>query len=205
VSIRILRDAPVILLLLFAVPGCSSRPESVSEIPPGWADSLGTFRTRVDEYFRSEKSPLLAEQRQVFTGLHYYPLDPSYRFVARLDTKGAGGEMEFPDTQGNVRRYTVHGKLHLTRDGQRFTLTVLRSRPTDSLFLPFQDATTGTETYQVGRYVDVTPGPEGTLIVDFNTAKNPYCAYNDNWACPLVPPENRLPVPILAGEKSFHP
>ena len=204
-SIRILRATPVILLVLLAVAGCSSRRESVSEVPPGWADSLGGFRARVDEYFRSEKSPLLPEQREGFTGLHYYPLDPSYRFVARLDKKEAGGELEFPDTEGNVRHYTVDGKLHLTRDGQRFTLTVLRSRPTESLFLPFQDATTGNETYHVGRYVDVVPGPNGTLIVDFNTAKNPYCAYNDNWACPLVPPENRVPVAIRAGEKTFHP
>ena len=177
----------------------------MSDVPPGWADSLGTFRTRVDEYFRSEKSPLLAEQRAVFTGLHYYPLDPSYRFVARLDVKGAGAELEFPDTQGNMRRYTVAGKLHLEKDGRGFTLTVLRSRPADSLFLPFQDATTGTETYHVGRYVEVSPGPEGTLIVDFNTAKNPYCAYHEGWACPLVPPENRVPVAIRAGERAFHP
>ena len=204
-SIRILRLVAVLLVLLLEVFGCSSRRESVSEVPGGWADSLGAFRTRVDEYFRSEKSPLLPDQRVGFTGLHYYPLDPSYRFVARLDRKGAGGELEFPDTEGNLRRYTVHGKLHLTRDGQPFTLTVLRSRPTESLFLPFQDATTGNETYHVGRYVDVAPGPNGTLIVDFNTAKNPYCAYNDGWACPLVPLENRVSVAIRAGEKAFHP
>jgi uncharacterized protein (DUF1684 family) len=145
----------------------------------------------VDEYFRSEKSPLLPEQREGFTGLHYYPLDPSYRFTARLDTKGAGAELEFPDTQGNPRRYVVHGKLHLAMEGQRFTLTVLRSQPTNSLFLPFQDATTGTETYRVGRYVEVASGPDGALIVDFNTAKNLYCAYNDDRRAPRPSREPR--------------
>ncbi len=200
------RAFPVFLVLFAALSGCSRRPDTAAATPPpGWADSLASFRERVDAYFRSDDSPLLPEQRLAFQGLQYYPLDPGYRFTAPLDTDGAGAEMDFPDTQGNMRHYTVHGKLRLTLGGQPFTLTVLRSRPTDTLFLPFQDATTGMETYGVGRYVDVVPGPEGTLIVDFNAAKNPYCAYNDRWACPMVPPENRIPLPIRAGEKSFHP
>ena len=108
------------------------------------------------------------------------------------------------DTMGNVRPYRVAFRVHLVRQDIPFTLTVFRSGEDPSLFLPFQDATTGRDTYGVGRYVYVEPGPDGKVVVDFNTAYNPYCAYNDRWACPLVPPENRVPLAVTAGEKKYH-
>ncbi|HEY3290725.1 MAG TPA: DUF1684 domain-containing protein, partial [Anaerolineae bacterium] len=72
-------------------------------------------------------------------------------------------------------------------------------------FLPFVDALAGTETYGAGRYLEPEPIPGGQQFqVDFNLAYNPYCAYNDQWSCPLTPAENRLTVPVRAGEKVFH-
>jgi hypothetical protein len=68
-------------------------------------------------------------------------------------------------------------------------------------FLPFMDATSGDETYGAGRYLEIEPLPGGKLLVDFNMAYNPYCAYNEYWSCPIPPKENRLSVPIEAGEK----
>jgi len=69
------------------------------------------------------------------------------------------------------------------------------------LFLPFRDATSGVETYGAGRYLDVDPEPAGTVVVDFNMAYNPFCAYDDASSCALPPYENWLPVPIRAGER----
>ena len=70
-------------------------------------------------------------------------------------------------------------------------------------FLPFTDATSGEETYGAGRYVEIDILEDGRVAIDFNMAYNPYCAYNEDWSCPLTPFENRLQVPIQAGEKKF--
>ena len=72
-----------------------------------------------------------------------------------------------------------------------------------SFFLPFVDATSGKETYGAGRYLDIELTHDGEIVVDFNYAYNPYCAYNEQWSCPLTPFENRVQVPIRAGEKNF--
>lgn len=80
---------------------------------------------------------------------------------------------------------------------------VYRSVDGDGYFLPFMDATTGEESYSDGRYLDLPSTDDGRLVVDFNYAYNPYCAYNANWSCPIPPSENRLTVAITAGEKTY--
>jgi uncharacterized protein (DUF1684 family) len=88
-------------------------------------------------------------------------------------------------------------------DGVPVALTVYRSSGGDDYFLPFMDATTGDDSYADGRYLDLPATGDGRLVVDFNYAYNPYCAYNPNWSCPIPPSENRLRVSINAGEKNF--
>lgn len=153
---------------------------------------------------QSDSSPLAEGDIPAFTGLHFFPPDSTFRFVVRPDTRDAGTPVTLLDTKGKIRSYVVRARLHLAHDGTPFTLTVYGSPDDDHLFLPFQDATTGEETYAVGRYLDPEPGPGGTLVVDFNYAYNPYCAYADRWACPLVPEENHVSLPIRAGEKAYH-
>jgi uncharacterized protein (DUF1684 family) len=82
-------------------------------------------------------------------------------------------------------------------------LTVLRDADQGGLFLPFRDASAGTETYEVGRYLEPQARPDGSLDIDFNYAYNPFCAYGEGWSCPIPPEENWLPVTIPAGERSF--
>ncbi len=202
------RALAALVLAVLVAGGCGgggpeSTPPSTS-VPPGYADSLRAFRARVDAYFTSPDGPLTEAQRDAFSGLHYFPPDSSWRFLARPDTAGAGDPVTILDTQGNQRHYRTAARFHLIRRGTRFTITAYRSEAGDYLFLPFQDATTGKETYSVGRYLEL-PEPEGgETVIDFNYAKNPYCAYNDRWACPLVPEANRLEVAIDAGERKFH-
>ena len=94
-------------------------------------------------------------------------------------------------------------KIAFSVDGAPAELTVYKDASDDSLFLPFADATSGEETYGAGRYVEPEAQSDGNVLVDFNYAYNPYCAYNEAWACPITPSENRLRVTIRAGEKNF--
>ena len=95
------------------------------------------------------------------------------------------------------------GKISFKVEDQPTQLTVYKDADSDEFFLPFADATSGSETYGAGRYLEVEELPDGRLLVEFNYAYNPYCAYNESWSCPLTPLENRIQVSIRAGEKSF--
>jgi uncharacterized protein (DUF1684 family) len=90
-------------------------------------------------------------------------------------------------------------------DGEHAELVLLTRQDEQRFFLPFRDATSGRESYGPGRYLDVEPGRDGRVQVDFNLAYNPYCAYNDAFSCPLPPPDNWLRVPIRAGEAAYTP
>jgi uncharacterized protein (DUF1684 family) len=103
-----------------------------------------------------------------------------------------------------VEKFRRVGTLEFTLNGQPLSLTafVSASSPTvDRLFVPFNDLTSGTETYGAGRYLDLDRTASGMYAMDFNVAYNPYCYYNPTYVCPLPPPENRLKVRIEAGEK----
>ncbi len=104
---------------------------------------------------------------------------------------------------GSVQEYMRWGKISFPVDGQAAELTVFKDPEHGDYFLPFADATSGKETYGAGRYLEVHTQDDGRVLVDFNYAYNPYCAYNERWSCPLTPFENRLTVPIRAGEKNF--
>ena len=93
-------------------------------------------------------------------------------------------------------------KIAFEVDAERAELTIFKDLDGDELFLPFADATSGKETYPSGRYLEVHELPDGRVVADFNYAYNPYCAYNEQWTCPIPPAENRLPVAIRAGERS---
>jgi uncharacterized protein (DUF1684 family) len=111
--------------------------------------------------------------------------------------------MEMQTTTGDVQVYVRYGRFHFQVDGQDAELTIYQSE--HGFFLPFVDALAGGETYPAGRYLEPEALPNNHFLVDFNLAYNPYCAYNEMWSCPITPFENRLKVPIRAGEKLFHP
>jgi uncharacterized protein len=178
-------------------------------------DAITEFRRRRDELFNTHpQSPIEKEARPVFTGLRYFPPDPAYRVTARIEP-GAGDELVI-DTGGSdgAVRYRRAGRLVFDLDGQRCELTVFSlEQYAGGLFVPFKDATSGRETYGGGRYLidtakntdglvlEATPEP-GVVVLDFNYAYNPSCAYSPRWACPLAPPENALKVPVRAGERA---
>ncbi|MGE5597266.1 MAG: DUF1684 domain-containing protein [Hyphomicrobiales bacterium] len=167
--------------------------------------ALTEFRKAKDEFFRShEQSPLDAEQRLGFHGLKYYDENPDLAVVATAEPFDPPEFVDMQTSTGDSATYLRWARVPFTVDGQQAELTVYRDPASGDLFLPFQDANAGGETYGAGRYLDVHDLGGGRLLLDFNYAYNPYCAYNDAWSCPLPPPENRLRVPIRAGEKTYH-
>ena len=107
------------------------------------------------------------------------------------------------DSSGATAPHVRWGHLKFEVNGKPVALMVYRDVEGEEFFLPFMDSTTGAESYSDGRYLDLPAAGDGRLLVDFDYAYNPYCAYNPNWNCPIPPAENRLPVDITAGEMAF--
>lgn len=165
---------------------------------------LEEFRRQKNEFFRRDpRSPLTPQQRQRFRGLRYYPENPALRFRLPLDTNVEREAIEMETTTGGTQTFVRAGKVVFQVEGQEATLYLYASGDARELFLPFRDLTSGKETYAAGRYLDLELEEDGTVLVDFNYAYNPYCAYNDRWTCPLPPLENWLRVPIRAGELAY--
>jgi len=164
--------------------------------------ALEAERAEKDMYFRRDPyGPI--EDRQSFTGLNYYPPDPAFRYTLSLH-QVEPEPITFQTTTGDGRVYYRIGTVEFEVDGQPAQLAIYKSEDYDEFFLPFRDVTSGTETYGAGRYLEPVELANGELLVDFNLAYNPYCAYSDNFSCPLPPVENWLKVPIRVGEKKYH-
>jgi uncharacterized protein (DUF1684 family) len=171
------------------------------------------FRRRRDALFSDHpQSALSGSQRGGFRGLSYFAYDPEAVVRTRLEPTEERHGLEI-DTGGEdgVLRYRRVGVLPVP--GGELTLFWMEGYG-GGLFLPFRDATAGEETYGAGRYLtDTAKGTlgrgfdldaaSGEVVLDFNYAYNPSCAYNSRWACPLAPPENRLDEPIRAGERAY--
>jgi len=161
---------------------------------------LKQFRTAKDQFFATHPhSPLTQNQKDNFTGLEYFPENPSLRFEVDLEHFEEEEDIQIQTSTGEIQTYTRFGKFKFTVEGEEAELTLYANE--HGLFLPFVDSLAGKETYGAGRYLEPEPLPNGKLLVDFNLAYNPYCVYNDHYSCPLTPWENRLKVPVRAGEK----
>jgi len=164
--------------------------------------TLKTFRQQKDEFFLYDHySPLTPEQKRGFQGLKYFEENPDLRIEIEIERFTEGEQVQIQTTTGDLQTYERYGRFEFEVGGNRVALTVYRNE--HGFFLPFADALAGDETYGAGRYLEPEPVGENRLLVDFNLAYNPYCAYNPNWSCPITPAENRLKVPIRAGEKVF--
>jgi uncharacterized protein (DUF1684 family) len=221
------------------------------DTPPTWLD-LYDYRHRVTaiycerevrearrddpgaiwNYWREERNRLFrehpqsafsAEDRASFSGLSYFPYDPTLRIEATLAPQPAQGTEELPSSGPHPVQYPRAGTISFTLDGAQMSLVVYWIDVYGGgLFLPFRDATSGTETYGAGRYLfDTVKGSDflrltddgdtaamgyggGRIVIDFNYSYNPSCAYDARWVCPLAPRENVLAVPIRAGERDYH-
>lgn len=165
---------------------------------------LTKFRQSKDQFFAQDHdAPLTHEQQTEFNGLNYFDENDDLRFRIGPDLIEGDDVIEMQTSTGDATSYQRWGTVSFEVDGQTAKLTLYRHKDGGNIFLPFVDATSGEETYGAGRYLDVEQTHDGEIVVDFNYAYNPYCAYNEQWSCPLTPFENRVQVPIRAGEKNF--
>ena len=164
---------------------------------------LTEFRKSKDEIFKKEPdSPLTDDQKKSFKRLHYFPENTNLKFTVKVEEFPVKDEILIQTSKGDVQEYQRYGRFEFEVNGEKATLTLYTSET--GYFLPFVDSLAGKKTYPAGRYLEVESLGHGKFEVDFNYAYNPYCAYNDRWSCPLAPFENRLKVPIEAGEKKYH-
>ena len=164
---------------------------------------LEKYRRQKDKFFKSDPdSPLSKAQKQAFKGLKYYPENPALRFDAQVEPFAEHMHVHMQTSTGDVQEYVKYGTFQFEVDGQPAVLTVYTAED-GGAFLPFADATSGTETYGAGRYLDLEHHGGDRYHVDFNLAYNPWCAYSPEYSCPIPPKDNRLQVPIRAGEKDF--
>jgi len=161
------------------------------------------FRRMKDEFFAADpESPLTPKQRRGFKGLRYFRDNPALRLEVTVEEFPNKDAIEMQTTTGDRQHYVRYGKFRFIVDGKLAELTIFQGE--HGFFLPFTDELAGKETYGAGRYLEPEPLAGNQFRVDFNAAYNPYCAYNDRWSCPITPRENRLQVPVRAGEKVFH-
>jgi uncharacterized protein (DUF1684 family) len=197
-----------IALLAAAAAACSSGPTPLDD-SLSYVDRVREDRARKDSFFLSDSpdNPVPKEKRPQLVPLTYYDVDPDYRIPAQLAVASDQPVFDMPTSTGKMRKTTQIGTLSFTVKGQTLTLTAFagegpNGRPDmNRVFLPFSDATSGSDTYVAGRFLELERTATGVYVIDFNTAYNPYCAYNASFDCPLPPASNRLSVPILAGEK----
>lgn len=152
----------------------------------------------------SADSPVPAEKRATFEPLPYYPIDPAYQVPAALTVAPGEDVLELPTSTGLRRKMRKIGTLKFTVKGQALSLSAFVDASTNDvrrLFVPFGDLTNGTETYAGGRYLDLDRTATGIYDLDFNRAYHPFCVFNAAYDCPYPPRENRLQVPIRAGER----
>jgi uncharacterized protein (DUF1684 family) len=193
---------------VFSLSACTAPPEPT--LPPlgQRVEAWEAWRTAKDSLFRSPASPLLPAQQSTFERLPFFPYDSTLAFAVTLDPTLQRDTLRMATSTGEPRDYIRFGAFSFPRDGRTHRLAVfqpLHPVPGDPprLFLPFADATSGSATYAAGRYLDLAPSADGRYVLDFNYAYSPYCAYNPRYSCPFPPRENRLPIPVRAGERTY--
>lgn len=177
---------------------------------------LQRFRAAKDDLFAHHpQSALDEEQRKTFRGLHYFPYNPAMCFTVNIDTQVEATSQTVVMNAVETMTMTTVGRMHFTVEDESVTLSLYwLDVYGGGLFLPFRDMTCPAQSYGGGRYLfDTIKGSDflsatgasswDRIVLDFNYAYNPSCAYNDRWTCPLAPVENRLNVPIPAGEMKY--
>ncbi|NEU58863.1 DUF1684 domain-containing protein [Halorussus sp. MSC15.2] len=173
-----------------------------------WRERLRSHRAEKDDFFADHpQSPIPPEERDDFDGLDYFDPDPDYRVTATVEVHDRPEPVEMDVTAGAPQRYLRIATLHFELGGEEYEVAGYRQREDgEGLFVPFRDKTTGQQTYENGRYMEFEAEgglEDGTeMVLDFNLAYSPFCAYSETFACPLPPEENWLDAEILAGEKA---
>jgi uncharacterized protein len=191
--------ACVITALLIVATACTPPAPDTRD----YATRIAAARATKDADFARGDDPIPTASHAKFLPLAYFPVDPDYSVPGTLLPIEDSTVYEMPTSTGANRKMRRVGMLAFRLKGQEMKLLAFNEVGTDpaSLFVAFSDLTSGTETYAAGRFMDITRNATGIYDVDFNRAYIPYCYYNPTYECPYPPPENRLKIPIRAGER----
>ncbi len=183
------------------IAACTIRPAEED-----YPAKIAAIRAAKDDSFKNDPdSPVPADKKATLLPLEYFPIDEGYAVPASLEPAAERTRIQVPTSTGKIRNIERIGALKFSLQGKPMQLTAfidVESPQVNRLFIPFADQTSGTDTYAAGRYMELDPTPTGIYVVDFNVAYNPYCYYSPEFDCPYPPKENRLDVPIRAGERA---
>ncbi len=191
-------------LFVFSYNIAHSQTDSVKAV-----QEIISFQKELDaEYKSRDKSPLEPKDKKKFKGHPYYAVDLKYRVVAKLKLVSDSPFTPMRTTTSRLPNYRIFAIAEFTVDGKNFSAPIYQSQDLltkpeyiDYLFFPFTDLTNGTDTYAGGRYIGLRIPKGEELVIDFNQAYHPFCAYNHKYSCPIVPSENHLNIEIKAGVK----
>ncbi len=194
----------LLFLLIISLP-------AVAQTDAGYGKEIAAQRQKKDKHFRKGKdSPVPAEERRRFRGLHYYPANPACRVEALFVRDSSQAPFGMKTSTDRLPLYRKYGELHFTLHGKPLVLTVYQNlelisqeKYRDYLFIPFTDQTNGNGSYGGGRYLDFRIPASEKVVIDFNLAYNPYCSYSSRFSCPVPPADNNLTVAVAAGEKTY--
>ena len=212
--IRILGSSLCFILFF----GCKGEKRYHDEISPNplagseVVNEIQTFHEHLNEEFRDpERSPLPDRYKKNFLALDFYNPDTSFRVWAKFTRTPEAVPFLMPTTTTRFSTEVLYGLAEFTLDSIQVQLELYKNvagepdSAKDDLFLPFLDQTNGESTYAGGRYIDLPIPESDSILIDFNKAYNPYCAYNKKYSCPIVPAVNTIPIAIEAGVKEFIP
>ncbi|GGZ23758.1 hypothetical protein GCM10007049_15960 [Echinicola pacifica] len=187
-------------------------PGIVAHSQTDYTSEIKVFQEELNtEFANPEESPLKEEDLAEFKALDFFPIDSSYRVEAEFVRSKDAAPFKMETTTARRPIYEKYGEVYFTLAGNKYRLNIYQSHDLREkeeyrtyLFLLFTDQTNGSESYGGGRFIDLQIPDGEQLILDFNKAYNPYCAYNAKYSCPIPPKENDMPMEIRAGVKKFH-
>ena len=197
----------VFIVLVIAIVGVTiANFLNVGEASDEYLERITEERKNKNGYMLSSSGPLSEEDRKNFTGLKYYPIKEDFKVRAKTTPIKRKQPIFIPTTTGESKRYIPYAYVTFELGGEEHKMILYQdweeTNP-NKLSLMFADNTSGGLTYGGGRYIDVMKSNGNSVIIDFNTAYNPFCHFNDEYSCPIPPRENLLTVAIEAGEKLY--
>lgn len=185
----------ILVILIYSLQG--------EESPEAYKQRIEKEREEQDSFMRNNSESPFKANDVAYKGLTYFEPDLKYKIKARFDPIKEKKIRKLATSDNKEQEYLEYGYATFSIDGQEQKLLILENVQENVLFLAFGDATSADETYGAGRYLDVTHSGGNSIMLDFNMAYNPYCAYSSEYSCPLPPRENLLDVAIRAGEKNY--
>ena len=190
----------ILLFSLFLLLNCDNRKRFNTDLTP--------FQREINDFFKDASvSPLKKRDLKNFRGLDFFAYDSIYLVAAKLTKTPKEKPFMMLTTTDMMVEYIKYGTVSFELLNNQYSLDIYKNledpNERDNLFLAFLDDTNGNESYGGGRYINLDIAQVDNLIIDFNSAFNPYCVYDEKYSCPIVPRENYMPLEIFAGVKNF--